>query len=72
MVQKLFVFQATKGIVENFSTCLKLKKQGFNRDLDIEQQLESALAEKILTPAEVEQFLKAQKFHQDAMQVDAF
>jgi alkylation response protein AidB-like acyl-CoA dehydrogenase len=50
----------------------KLKKQGFNRDLDIEQQLESALAEKILTPAEVEQFLKAQKFQQDAMQVDAF
>jgi alkylation response protein AidB-like acyl-CoA dehydrogenase len=50
----------------------KLKKQGFNRDLDIEQQLESALAEKILTPAEVEQFLKAQKFQQDAMQIDAF
>lgn len=50
----------------------KLKKQGFNRDLDIEQQLESALAEKILTHVEVEQFLKAQKFQQDAMQVDAF
>lgn len=50
----------------------KLKKQGLNRDLDIEQQLESALTKKILTHAEVEQFLKAQKFQQDAMQVDAF
>ncbi|MGC1853773.1 MAG: acyl-CoA dehydrogenase [Candidatus Aquirickettsiella sp.] len=50
----------------------KLKKQGFNQDLDTEQQLESALAKKILTHAEVEQFLQAQKFQQDAMQVDAF
>jgi acyl-CoA dehydrogenase len=50
----------------------KLKKLGFNRDLDIEQQLDSALAKKIITHAEMEQFLVAQKFQQDAMQVDAF
>jgi acyl-CoA dehydrogenase len=50
----------------------KLKKQGFNRDLDIKHQLKSALAEKIITPAEVEQFLTSLKSQQDAMQVDAF
>jgi acyl-CoA dehydrogenase len=49
----------------------KLKQQGFNRDVDA-KQLESALAEKILTHAEMEQFLAAQKFQKDAMQVDAF
>ena len=50
----------------------KLKKQGFNRDLDIKHQLKSALEEKIITHAEVEQFLTSLKSQQDAMQVDAF
>lgn len=63
---------AFNEFIKTHSIREKLKKQGLNRDLDIGQQLESALAEKILTHAEVEQFLKAQKFQQDAMQVDAF
>lgn len=50
----------------------KLKKAELNRSLDIEQQLNYALAEKILTHAEVEKFIFAEKLKQDAMQVDAF
>ncbi|MFZ0219770.1 MAG: acyl-CoA dehydrogenase [Candidatus Aquirickettsiella sp.] len=50
----------------------KLKKSGFNLKLDINQQLENALTQKIITRAEVEQFLMAKKFQQEAMQVDAF
>jgi hypothetical protein len=50
----------------------KLKKEGAQRKLTIEQQLKSALAEKILTSLEIEEFLLAKKLQQDAMQVDAF
>ena len=50
----------------------KLKKEGSQRKLTIEQQLKSALAEKILTQFEIEEFLLAKKLQQDAMQVDAF
>lgn len=50
----------------------KLKKFGLKQNSDIEVKLKSILANKILTPAEVEQFLRAKKFQQDAMQVDAF
>lgn len=50
----------------------KLKEYGLKQNLDVEQQLKSALANKILTSAEIEQFLQAKKFQQDAMQVDAF
>lgn len=50
----------------------KLKKFGLKQNSDIEGKLKSILANKILTPAEVEQFLRAKKFQQDAMQVDAF
>ncbi len=50
----------------------KLKKYGLKQNLDIEQKLKSVLTNKILTPVEVEQLLRAKKFQQDAMQVDAF
>lgn len=50
----------------------KLKKYGLKPNSDIERKLKSLLANKILTAVEVEQFLRAKKFQQDAMQVDAF
>lgn len=49
----------------------KLKENGLKQNLDSEQ-LKSILANKILTSAEIEQFLHAKKLQQDAMQVDAF
>lgn len=49
----------------------KLKKH-LKRNLSIEQQLETALTNKIITQEEMKQFLLAKKFQQDAMQVDAF
>ncbi|TLY47620.1 MAG: acyl-CoA dehydrogenase [Gammaproteobacteria bacterium] len=48
----------------------KLKKYGLKQNLDSEHK--TALINKILTSAEMEQFLRAKKFQQDAMQVDAF
>lgn len=48
----------------------KLKKYGLKQNLDSEHK--TTLINKILTPAEMEQFLRAKKFQQDAMQVDAF
>ena len=50
----------------------KLKKHGLKLNLDIERQLQIALANKILTQEEMERFLLAKKYQQDAMQVDAF
>jgi acyl-CoA dehydrogenase len=58
-------FMKTQPILE------KLKKH-LKRNLTIEQQLKTVLTNKILTHAEMEQFLLAKKFQQDAMQVDAF
>lgn len=52
----------------------KLKEHGLKHNVDIEEQLntKTALMNKILTSAEIEQFLVAKKFQRDAMQVDAF
>lgn len=50
----------------------KLKKYGLKQNSDTERKIKSLLANKILTSTEVEQFLQAKKFQQDAMQVDAF
>lgn len=50
----------------------KLKKEKSQQKLTMEQLLESALAEKILTQLEIKEFLLAKKLQQDAMQVDAF
>lgn len=50
----------------------KLKKHGLKLNLDIERQLKIALTNKILTQEEIEKFLLAKKYQQDAMQVDAF
>lgn len=50
----------------------KLKKNGLKLNAEIEQQLKTALTNKILTHAEIEQLLLNRKFQQEAMQVDAF
>lgn len=49
----------------------KLKKERL-KALDIEQQLNAALVEKILSSDEIERFIFAEKLKKDAMQVDAF
>lgn len=51
---------------------LKKLKKHLKRNLSIEQQLKTALTNRILTQEEAKQFLLAKKFQQDAMQVDAF
>ena len=50
----------------------KLKKESEQQKLTMEQLLKSALAEKILTQLEIEEFILAKKLQQDAMQVDEF
>ena len=50
----------------------KLKKESAQQKLTMEQLLKSALAEKILTQLEIEEFILAKKLQQDAMQVDEF
>lgn len=59
-------FMKTQPILE------KLKRKGLKLNADIEQQLKTALTNKILTHAEIEQLLLNRKFQQEAMQVDAF
>lgn len=50
----------------------ELKKQGLNKKMTIEQQLEYALKHAMLTQDEVDQFLNAKKSQEDAMTVDEF
>ena len=49
-----------------------LKKEGLNKKLTIDQQLEYALKHAILTQEEVDQFLSAKKSQEDAIAVDEF
>jgi acyl-CoA dehydrogenase len=50
----------------------QLKKQGIDKSWPLEQQLEYAVKQGILSHAEVEQFLAAEMLQQDGMQVDEF
>jgi len=59
-------FMKTQPILE------KLKKHGLKLNSDIEQQLKTALTNKILTHAEIEQLLLNRRFQREAMQVDTF
>lgn len=62
-------FMKTEGIQKKLK---KLKKESAQQKLTMEQLLKSALAEKILTQLEIEEFILAKKLQQDAMQVDEF